>query len=295
MSALLSDGAVSVDGVITAPAGARIPAMDHGLLFGDSVYDVVRTWEGRPAAWPEHFDRLRQSAAAIYMQLPWSRDELGARIQETIAATGLDECYVRIVVTRGSGPMSLLPDACAGPSLILYVLPLRLYPEEWTRDGIDVVVPGRLRNDVRALSPGAKTGNYLNNLLALVEARDAGVQDAVLLNAHGHVTEATTANVFWVRDEVLFTPELACGLLPGITRASLLDALRRHGLDVRSGPYPLGDLTGADEAFLTSTIRGVMGIARIDGQPVGAGRPGPVTRRVAEINREVMEQSAGPW
>ena len=291
----LSGGAVNAHGVISSPEEARVPAMDHGFLYGDSVYEVVRTLDGRPVAWPEHYDRLRASAAALYMELPWTRAEIGGRIRETIAATGLPECTVRIVVTRGPGPMSLLPDGCDGPRLVIYVLPLRLPPPEHREHGIEVSIPSRLRNDRRALAPSAKTGNYLNNLLALVEARRAGGVDAVMVNARGDVTEGTTSNVFWVRGGVVRTASLECGILSGITRLHLMRDMRRAGLPLEEGAYPLDDLTGADEAFLTGTVRGVTPVVRIDGEPVGDGRPGPVTRRVGALLDELLRTERGDW
>ena len=292
---LYPDGAVSVHGEISSLADACIPAMDHGFLFGDSVYEVVRTLAGDPLAWPEHYDRLRASATSLYMELPWTRDAIGVRIVATIAATGLEECTVRMVVTRGPGAMSLLPDSCAGPRLVIYVLPLRLPPPEHLTDGIRIAVPSRLRNDLRALAPSAKTGNYLNNLLALIEARRAGGADAVMVNTSGHVTEGTTSNVFWVRDGIVRTASLDCGILSGITRYELLAEMRRAGLTVEEGRFPLADLTGADEAFLTGTVRGVTPVVDIDGQRIGVGRPGPITMRVAELLQKTLRAARGPW
>jgi branched-chain amino acid aminotransferase len=291
----LENGAVSVNGKISSLADACIPAMDHGFLFGDSVYEVVRTLDGEPVAWPEHFERLQASASALYMELPWTRAEMGARIEETIAATGLPDCTVRMVVTRGPGPMSLLPDECDGPRLVVYVLPLRLPPREHQENGIRISVPSRLRNDQRALAPAAKTGNYLNNLLALVEARRAGGADAVMINTSGHVTEGTTSNVFWVRDGVIRTASLECGILSGITRHELLVAMRADGLTVEEDGFPLEDLTGADEAFLTGTVRGVTPVVDIDGHAVGDGRPGPITLRVVGLLQQTLRAARGPW
>ncbi len=294
MSAL-DDGAVNVDGVLSSLAAGRIPAMDHGFLYGDSVYEVIRTLDGLPVAWPEHHARMCTSADALYMKLPWPRAVMAARIEETIAATALPDCTVRIVVTRGPGPMSLLPDGCDGPRMVIYVLPLRLPCADQTENGIAICVPSRLRNDQRSLAPAAKTGNYLNNLLALVEARRAGGEDAVMVNTSGAVTEGTTSNVFWVRCGEVRTPSLDCGILSGITRSELLAAMRADGLVVKEGAFPPADLTGADEAFLTGTVRGVTPVVAIDGCAVGDGRPGPVTRRVAGLLVRVLRAARGPW
>lgn len=289
------DGAISVNGVISTVAEARIPAMDHGFLYGDSVYEVVRTFEGRPVAVQEHLDRLRASAAQIYFEIPWSDAELRAAMATTVRATALTECYVRIVITRGPGPMSLLPDGCTQPTQVIYVLPLNTPSPEAVAQGIAVSVPDRLRNDPGALAPSAKTGNYLNNLLALVEAKKSGGADAILVAAGGHVTEATTANVFWAKDGALFTPSLASGILPGITRSKLLPALRAAGFEVNEGRFPVAQLHDADEVFLTGSVKGVMPVVRIGDAIVGDGRPGPITLRIVELNDAVLRSCSSDW
>lgn len=289
------EGVISVDGVVTSVADARVPAMDHGFLFGDSVYEVVRTRGRRPVAMAEHLERLRASARAIYLQIPWTDNEIVARVRAAVQATSLPECYVRIVLTRGVGPMTLVPDDCVAPCLVVYVLPLRTPTAADLERGMSVAVPSRLRNDQRALAPAAKTGNYLNNVLALVEARRAGADDAVLLNADGNVTEATTANVFWVRGGEMFTPSLECGILAGITRTLLIWAMRQEGMAVTEGCWPLAEMKRADEVFLTGTIRGVGPVVAVDGDAVGDGRPGPVTRRVAALNERVLDAHTQDW
>ncbi len=295
MTTRFPDGAISVDGVVTAPADARVAAMDHGFLFGDSVYEVIRTIDGRPTVYAEHLARMRQSGASIYLDLPWSDDEIRAQVRATVVATDLPELYVRIVATRGVGPMSLLPDRSDTPSLIAYALPLREPSEETQRTGVRIAVPNRIRNDARALAPAAKTGNYLNNLLALVEARRGGGVDAVLVNASGDVTEGTTSNVFWVRGGELYTPSLASGILAGITRAVLLAALPAAGVTVHEGEFPLEELLGADEVFLTGTVKGVLAVVSVDEHTVGDGRPGPVTAKVAEVSRQALRDRATDW
>ncbi len=291
----MSEGAVSVDGHITKPGEAHVAAMDHGFLFGDSVYEVVRSFRGRPVAYPEHLGRLRRSAAAIYMDIALSDDEIRERVRETVTASGLEECYVRIVVTRGSGPMTLLPEGCPSRTLVVFALPLQVPSAADVANGVGVAVPDRIRNDQRALAPAAKTGNYLNNLLALVEAQRAGETDAVLVNADGHVTEATTANVFWARGGELRTPSAECGILAGITRELLLAELADEGLSAVEGRYPLDDLLSADEAFVTGTVKGVLAVVRVAGEQIGSGRPGPLTRRAAELYERAMERHSEPW
>jgi len=290
-----AEGVVSVDGVVSPLGEARLSAMDHGFLFGDSVYEVVRTWKRRPVALAAHLERLRASANQTYLVLPWTDGEIAARMRDAVAATSFPECYVRLVVTRGPGPMTLLPDACQSPSMLVYVLPLRTPSEEELARGTSVAVPKRLRNDRRALAPAAKTGNYLNNVLALVEARRAGADDAVFLNAEGHLTEATTANLFWAKDGELYTPSLDCGILAGVTRTLLAWALRTEGGVVHECAFGYDALLRADEAFLTGTVRGVHPIVRVDAQPIGDGVPGPLAARLRALHDRALESAAQDW
>lgn len=287
------EGVVSIDGVVTPIADARVSAMDHGFLFGDSIYEVVRTLGGRPVAMREHLARLRSSAEMTYLRMPWTDAEIVARIRAAFDASKLADAYIRLVVSRGAGPMTLLPDQCDRPSTIVYVMPL-VIPADAER-GIGVVVPERLRNDRRALAPAAKTGNYLNNALALVEARRAGGDDAVMVNPEGFVTEATTANVAWVKGGRVITPSHDCGILAGITREALIAEMRRDGMTVVEGRFPAADFRACDEAMLTGTIRGVSPVVRIDGRAVGDGRPGPLTRRIAALNDRAIESLTRDW
>lgn len=290
-----AEGVVSIDGRVVPIAEARVSAMDHGFLFGDSIYEVVRTLRRRPVALAEHLERLRASANQTYLVLPWTDAEIAARMREAVAATTFPECYVRLVVTRGTGPMTLLTDPCFEPSMLVYVLPLHAPTAEEQARGIAVAVPPRLRNDRRALAPSAKTGNYLNNVLALVEARRLGGEDAILLSGDGTVTEATTSNVFWATGGELFTPALDCGILAGITRTLLIWAWRQGGGALHEGRFPYADMARADEVMLTGTIRGVMSVVKLDGRPVGDGVPGPVSRRMRELLDRAMEAGVQDW
>jgi branched-chain amino acid aminotransferase len=283
---------VSINGKVLAPEQAVVSVFDHGFLFGDSVYEVVRTRRGVPVTMDEHLDRLEGSASQIYMTLPWARQELRARVAEAHRASGNPESYFRIIVTRGSGEISLLPDSCREPLLILIVRPLPVPPPAVARDGLAVAVVARPRNDRRALNPGAKTGNYLNNVLALIEAKRAGAEDAILLNPSGLLAEATTSNLFVVQGGRVRTPSLGSGILAGITRDLLRREMPRAGIAVEEADLPVEALRGAEEAFLTSTIRGVAPVTRVDGRPVGDGRPGPVTKRAAAIYEEALDRLA---
>jgi len=272
------------DGTGVVPAHeARVPILDHGFLYGDSVYEVVRTANGRPFMFEEHMDRMRRSAAMIYFEMPWPDAEIRARMLDLRAALPFAECYFRIIATRGPGPISLLPEGCAEPGLYLIGMDLPRFPARLYTEGCRVAVVRRLRNDPRALDPRAKTGNYLNNMLGLVEAKRQGAEDALFLNAEGHLTEATTANAWIVEKGRVVTPPVAEGLLQGITRQWLLAKLPEAGIPVSEGVIELDRLHRADEVFLSGTVKGVMPVTVIDGKPVGAGKPGPVARRGMDL------------
>jgi len=272
------------DGTGVLPAHeARVPILDHGFLFGDSVYEVVRTASGRPFMLEEHLDRMRRSAAMIYFEMPWPDAEIRTRMLDLRAALPFQECYFRIVATRGPGPISLLPDGCTEPGLYLIGMDLPRFPARLYTEGCRVAVVRRLRNDPRALDPRAKTGNYLNNMLGLVEARKQGAEDALFLNHEGHLTEATTANAWIVEKGRVVTPPVAEGLLQGITREWLLRKLPEAGIPATEGVIDLDRLHRADEVFLSGTVKGVMPVTAIDGKPVGKGMPGAVALRGMDL------------
>jgi branched-chain amino acid aminotransferase len=270
---------------------ASVPILDHGFLFGDSVYEVVRTANGRPFMLKEHLNRMRRSAAMIYLDMPWSDAEIGGRVTQLRAALPFPECYFRIIATRGPGPVALLPDACMEPGLYLIGMDLLRYPARLYSEGCRVAVVRRLRNDPRALDPRAKTGNYLNNMLGLVEARKAGADDAVFLNADGHLTEATTSNVWLVERGKVVTPPVGEGLLEGITRAFLLAKLPEAGIPVTEAALDIDRLLQADEVFLSGTVKGIMPVTLIDGRRAGSGKPGPVASHAMQLYEEALARN----
>ncbi len=278
---------VHTGGAVLPAADVAVPILDHGFLYGDSVYEVVRTARGRPFLFREHMERMRRSAALIYFDLPWGDAEVLDRLLTLERALGGGENYFRIIGTRGPGPISLLPDGCDRPGLYVIGQSLIRYPERMYSEGCSVAVVPRLRNDARALDPRAKTGNYLNNMLGLIESRRLGADDALFMNASGHITEATTANVWIVEGNDVLTPPLAEGLLAGITR----DWLFATGLPVREATIDRARLLGAEEVFLSGTIKGIMPVGVIDGERVGAGGPGPLTRRIAALYDEALARA----
>jgi branched-chain amino acid aminotransferase len=280
--------AANIDRTITTdPGAARVPVLDRGFLYGDSIYEVLRTYSGRLFAVEEHFDRLWRSARAVGLALPFGRDELRAEVERTVAAAGNSETYVRVVVTRGAGEIGLDPSFADAPRLVIIAKELSL-PAAWTSgNGIAVRVVEVRRNLKNALDPGVKTGNYLNNVLAMAEARAAGDDDAIMLDYRGRVTEATTSNVFAVRCARLLTPPLSVGILEGVTRGLVMRVARERGVEVEEVDLLPEDLYGADEAFLTGTLKEVVPIVRVNGLPVGSGEPGAVTRDVSRWFEEL--------
>lgn len=271
---------IYVDGRISPPEEAVVPVLDHGFLFGDSVYEVLWWHRGALIQEREHFDRLEASARRLYMDLQIRREDLVAAIGETVTAAGArpaDDAYVRLMVTRGTGPLGLDFSQVPRRSLVIVVAPANRPAEEEVRRGIRVALVARRRMSAQALDPRAKTGNYLNNVLALHEARLAGADDAIMLNDEGHVTEATTSNVYAIRDGALVTPPLEAGILEGTTRLRILALCREAGVRAVQAPLLPRDLCEADEVFVSSSVRGILPVVAIDGAPVGGGRAGALT------------------
>jgi branched-chain amino acid aminotransferase len=267
----------NLDGVI-APH-AQISVLDRGFLYGDSLYEVVRTLGGRPFALLEHLARLRQSAAYLYVNIPWSDAQICTEVERTLEAAKNPESYVRIVVTRGAEEeISLFPEAEIEPHLLIIVRPISPNPT-LAEKGLHLKLLPRLRVDRRALSPAAKTGNYLNNILALIEAKQAGADDALLLNNQGEVTEATTSNLWVVKKGVVYTPVVESGILQGITRQFLLDLLKAWQIAHEETTLTPEDLWDAEEAFLSSSVRLMASVRRIDDYTLPSC-PGALTRRL---------------
>jgi branched-chain amino acid aminotransferase len=275
----------NLDGRVVPEADAHVPVLDRGFLFGDSVYEVVRTLGDVPFAWSEHWQRLVASAAAIRMELDLDERTVARRVAATLAAAAHGDSYVRLVVTRGTGtaPNIDLGHAPGPQRWVLLVRPLVTAPGAPAR----LHVVERLRVDRRALDPATKSGNYLNNVLALAEAKAAGATDCVMCNADGFVTEASTANVFARIAGSWRTPPLRAGILAGITRSLLLAFLPEHGERVEERDFTADELRGADEVFLSSTLRDLAPVTHVDGRALHGGAPGPVATRLLPVFREL--------
>jgi len=275
----------SINGEIVPLEDARIPVLDNGFLFGDSVYEVLRTYGGRPFASGRHFRRMRASADRLGITVPVSDDELLRRIGALLARAGDIESYVRIVVTRGVGDSSYDSRAITGPTVVMIQKELSLPPERHYSEGVRVCVVDTRRNHPRSLDPAIKSSNLLNNILALREARARGAEESVLSNLEGFIAEGASTNVFVVKDGALLTPPLSTGILGGITREVVLELAESLEIPRRETALELGDLVGADEAFLSSTTREVMPIRQVDEALIADGRPGPFTRRILKAFR----------
>jgi branched-chain amino acid aminotransferase len=269
---------VNVNGRISPERDAVISVFDHGFLYGEGIYETMRTYHGRPFLYDRHMTRLRRSAGMIELPLPFTDDELAARIRETHAAAKLEgEVYIRVLVTRGVGELTYDPRATPNTSIVIIVKP-HVDPEpEAYANGVRVVIVDVVRNHPDSVNPMIKSNNLMNSALAMQEALKSNAFEGVMRNYRGELTECTTSNLFIVKNNVALTPPLAAGLLPGITREFLFDVGKNVGVDVREQVLRDGDLFGADEAFLTSTTREAVPIVTVNDRTIGNGKPGPVT------------------
>lgn len=286
-------GKVSIDGCIVDGADARVSVFDRGFLYGDSVFEVFRTYGGVPFAEKEHLERLARSAERLMIPMPASIDTLSAEVHQTLEAAGRGQWYVRVVVTRGSGPLTYDPSTATAPLRVIIVAPLSVPPKEHYERGIAVTLLNASRPTDDARAAGAKASNYLANLLAVHEAKQKGAQEALVLGKGGQILEGASSNLFIVRDGAVRTPEPQPGILVGITRATVLRAAKEAGIRVEEGEVRPEDLFSADEAFITSSIREVMPVVSADGRTIGAGTPGPVTKRLHEGYLRAVERATG--
>jgi branched-chain amino acid aminotransferase len=275
----------SINGTVMPAEEARVPVLDNGFTFGDSVYEVLRTYGGLAFVPGRHFRRLRASAARLGFEVPGGDLELLAQTDALLARASKGESYVRIIVTRGVGDCSYNFDGIGAPTVVMIQKPLPPYPERHYAEGIRVAAVGIRRNHPRALDPAIKSSNLLNNILAVREARARGAEEPVLLNHDGELAEGASTNLFIARGGTLLTPPLAAGILAGITREVVLELLPGLGIPFREETLHLGDLLAADEAFMTSTTREVVPVRQADETVIGSGRPGPLTRRALEAFR----------
>jgi branched-chain amino acid aminotransferase len=283
----------SVDGRVLPIEEARVSVLDNGFAFGDSVYETLRTYGSRPFHLDRHLARLRRSAGRLGIEIPLADAAFASRLDDVLEKARNTESYIRIIVSRGVGDMSYRPDRVVGPTLVVVVKPLELFPETWYTEGIEVAVVSVRRNHPDALDPAIKSSNLLNNILAIREAQARGAAEAILLNQRGEVAEGTSSNVFVVREGRVATPPLHAGILPGITREVVLELCAGLGIDGREQTLAPAGLAAADEVFMTSTLKEAAPVRRIDGQAIGSGTPGPVTLRILSAFREYAPRHCG--
>jgi branched-chain amino acid aminotransferase len=280
-----------LDGRLVEKADAKISVYDHGLLYGDGLFEGIRQYHGRIFECEAHLRRLFDSAKAIRLTIPYTASQLKAAIEETARANNFTDCYIRLVVTRGVGYLGLNPNKCANPSVFIITDTIEMYPKEVYDKGMAVITSSVVRNHPNALPARVKSLNYLNNILAKIEAVDAGVSEAIMLNQEGNVAECTGDNVFTVKDGAVATPTTHDGILEGVTRQVILTLCRKNGIPCSEKTLQRHDLYVADECFLTGTGAEVVPVTKIDGRPIGSGEPGPITRNLIEAFRKYIREN----
>ena len=282
---------VFIDGKFVDEKKAVVSVFDHGLLYGDGVFEGIRAYNGRVFKLKEHVERLFFSAKAILLKIPMSQKAVANAVRETCRRNGIRDGYIRLVVTRGAGTLGLDPNRCKNPQVIIIADKIQLYPKAFYEKGLDIVTVPTTRNHPNAVNPAIKSLNYLNNILAKIEAINAGCIEAIMLNAEGFVAECTGDNIFMVKGGRLLTPPFAAGALQGITRGVVLDIAREMGVEVAEPNLTRYDLFNSDECFITGTAAEVVPVVKIDGRPVANSRPGKMTKKFMAAYHQVANQT----
>jgi len=285
---------VYIDGKYYDEKSARVSVFDHGLLYGDGIFEGIRAYHGRVFKLKEHIDRLFNSAKALLLNIPMSHAAMMRAVVETCRKNNLRDGYIRHVVTRGVGTLGLNPNRCKKPSVIIIADKIQLYPPAMYQKGMAIVTVSTTRNHHNAVNPAIKSLNYLNNVLAKIEANIAGVEEAIMLNTAGYVAECTGDNLFIVKDGQMFTPPLSAGALYGITRGVVMQLAAEAGMTVSEPDLTRYDLFIADECFLTGTGAELIPVTKIDGRIIGTGRPGPITKKLVKKYHALTEVSGEP-
>ncbi|HXJ60678.1 MAG TPA: branched-chain-amino-acid transaminase [Verrucomicrobiae bacterium] len=285
---------VYIDGKFYDERNAKVSVFDHGLLYGDGVFEGIRAYHGRVFKLTEHIDRLFYSAKAILLELPLAHAQFMRAVVETCRMNKLRDGYIRLVVTRGIGTLGLNPNRCKRPSVIVIADKIQLYPQKMYERGMAIVTVPTTRNLHNAVNPAIKSLNYLNNILAKIEANIAGVEEAIMLNTEGYVAECTGDNLFILKNGEMFTPPLSAGALYGITRGVVIDLAREAGMAVSEPNLTRYDLFNADECFLTGTGAELIPVTKIDGRVIGTGKPGPITRSLVQRYHALTQVSGEP-
>ena len=285
---------IYLDGLIVDEADAKVSVFDHGLLYGDGVFEGIRFYNHRVFRLEEHIRRLYDSAKSILLTIPLTPQEMIAATCATIRANGLVDGYIRLVITRGVGPMGLSPYKCPKASVIIIVDTISLYSEEAYANGLTMATCSSRRPSHDILSPQVKSLNYLNNVMAKVEALQAGAEEGLILNDLGLVAECTGDNVFVIRDGFITTPPITAGALPGITRAAVIDIAKELGIPLADRDLSRHDIYTCDECFLTGTAAEVIAATKLDQRVLGTGKPGPITQKIIARFREIVGTTGTP-
>ena len=278
---------VYLNGKFVDRAQATVSIFDHGLLYGDGVFEGIRSYGGRVFKLKEHIDRLYESAHTIMLTIPYTKPELVDIVKQSLRVNKLRDAYIRLVVTRGEGDLGLDPRKCARPTVFVIADRIELYPKKLYERGLELITVATQRNVPEALNPQIKSLNYLNNILAKIEAITAGYEEAIMLSASGYVTECTGENIFIVKKKTLLTPPPYIGVLRGITRQTVMDLASGLRLDVREELLTRYDLFNAEECFLTGTAAEIVPVVKIDGRVIGSGKPGPATAKLRKAFHQV--------
>lgn len=281
------EGIANINGRIQPLGAASIPVLDHGFLYGDSVFETMRTIGGRPFQLSKHIDRLFHSAEGLSLKIPFTKkaltDEIFRTIQSYYKKYPKSELYVRVVMTRGYGDIGFDPKLCPRPTLLVIIKKFRPLSPKFYKDGMSVAIVPIIRNHPRALDPNIKSGNYLNNVLAYIEAKKRGANDAILLNEEGFLTEASNSNLFLVKDDVVMTPSIESGILKGLTRAFIIEVAKKHGITVEERKIKEEELFCADECFISSVLKRILPVTRCNARPIGSGAVGTTTKQLMTL------------
>ena len=279
---------VYIDGEYYEKNEAKISVFDHGLLYGDGVFEGIRSYSGRVFRLDQHIDRLYNSAKVIMLTIPVAKDEMKAVVTDTLALNDLSDAYIRLLVTRGVGTLGLDIDKCSNPSVICITDSVARYPRELYEKGLELITASTRRVALGTLYPQAKSMNYLNNILGKIEAMNAGVLEAIMLNANGSVAECTGDNIFIVKGGALITPDVNSGILEGVTRGAVMELAQKEGMPVEERAVSRYEILTADECFLTGTAAEVIPVVEVDCRPIGDGTPGQVTKLLLEKFQELV-------
>ena len=290
----VKEAKIYIDGKFYSEANAKISVFDHGLLYGDGIFEGIRFYNGRVFRLEEHLQRLWDSARSICLEIPMTMRDMTEAVLETIRQNRLRDGYIRLLLTRGIGNLGLNPTQCKAPSVIIIAATIALYHEDFYRKGLTIVTCATRRSNPAALNPAVKSLNYLNNVMARIEANLAGADEALMLNDAGNVAECTADNVFVVKQGQIFTPPVTAGALRGITRSVVFEIAAELGVKVRETDITRHDVFVADECFLTGTAAEIVPVVKADGRSIGSGKPGPITARIIARFRQVTRETGTP-